>query len=147
MKYCYPKNASIVVSYESIYLTLKLIFDEHIKTLGQIVRYDYLTIKKGLSKYIDEPMFLDEILGDLLFNGLIQENSPIEHVPTTYTISLKGAKIYSDYIESPEYLELLKKAEIELGKKIDVDEIFLMNLKSFTIPIAYNFFVSYLEKK
>lgn len=147
MKNCYPKNATIVVSYPSIYLALKLFYEEHTKTLGQLVRFDTEIIRKGLGKYLDEPMYLDEILGELLFNGLIQENSAIEHFPLTYSITLKGAKMYAEYIETKEYLEIMEKAQAKLQRKLNVEDLFLMDSKEYTTPIAYNFFVSFLEKE
>ena len=147
MKNCYPQNATIVVSYTSIYLALKIIHEEHQKSSGQAVQYDAETIRKGLSKFLDEPMYIEEILGELLFSGLIQENSAIEHFPLTYSLTLKGANLYGQYIESNDYLQIIEKSQNELGRKTSVDELFSCDLKQYTTPIAYNFFVSFIEKE
>jgi hypothetical protein len=147
MKNCYPQNATIVVSYTSIYLALKIIHEEHQKSSGQAAKYDAETIRKGLSKFIVEPIYIEEILGELIFNGLIQENSAVEHFPLTYSLTLKGANLYGQYIETIEYMQVIDKSQNELGRKVHVDDLFSLDLKQYTTPIAYNFFVSFIEKE
>lgn len=149
MKNCISESSSIVVSHQDTYIGLMLLYNEHQKTAGNIIRFTRKRFSKALSHYIGEPLCFQEIIDILLFDKHIQENKPTKLTPEiTYTVTLKGATEFQMYKESKEYKQYFLEVKEMLGKEVSECELFEFDsseLRGLQNKLTHVFYVHFLE--
>lgn len=148
MKTCIPKGGTIAVSHQDTYIALMILYNEHIKLDGDIVRYSKEQLTTELLNYLYEPLYMDEILNVLLFDKHIQENSPTEFTSeTTYSITIKGAAEFQKYKGYKPYLDCMAKAKEMYGKEISESDFFQMGgeFRGLQSSLAHAFYADFLE--
>lgn len=150
MRNCIPEeNGTIAVGHEESYITLMILYNEHIKLEGSIVRFTKKRLIAELLNYIDKPIYFDEILSALFWEEHIQENAPTKSVPEiTYSITIKGAAEFQKFKKYKPYIDCMAKAKEIYGKEIIESDFFQMGgyqFKDLQSSLGLSFYADFLE--
>lgn len=146
---------TIVQSNVDAYLILKTLFEEHAK-YNDTIQYDEKSLMKALKNQLTEPITLNELLEDLVADGLIHVNpAQFPDQPQLIAISIKGANTYQKFKNDSYYINKSNELKTLFNPK-DTDVLLFENvdhlyddlkLKAIRAELCSYFFSDYLDHK
>lgn len=130
------------------YIALMILFNEHKKLSGNLIKFDRETLKKHILKYLNESLLMDDLINELLSDKQIAEFEAIyKDGKPTYKIENKAIHDFEKYKETKEYLKFFTLAENSIGRTLTEEQLFKFgSADRHEEQIAYMYFVWYLEK-